>query len=827
MKIRLYNFKCYNDRTFELGSQGLVLISGKSGSGKTSIIEGVHFALYGSGSDLIAGGKSSCFVELDFDDLSIKRTKRPNRLVVKEGDVEYEGDSAQDIISRRFGSTFETCGYIAQDAINSFITMSPIDKLAFLEKFAFKDINLTGIKSRCKNLIKETNDSLIAVTTKLEMTRSVFDEMERPEKVAFPIKSTNREKTVKNENIRYKNSLIMIGRQQKALKQVTEELNQLNVFQTFLKAKQDALDKVNEKIANLELDQEEIDFQGDEKLAEYKSQLDYLLSCRELTSLESQYSESIAQLEEMKEKEVKSNQEEIDNISKVLWSEYTREDLKDCIDDCKSCLVDMEELSKYESELKRYKIDINDIDEKQSSLDKLRDDLDIKKDLLTRIRLEQQIYTCPVCQSSLQVCDEELCVADEKTEQSSEEEVDDIEQDINDITLHISRLERLIPELRNKKERYDEISQQIQEIRERYEEVPSISSLKEDIEYLKSYESSQFDLERKKKTLEKNVKSNNFSIAINTFEKDVEKLRRRITELKQKTKYKKGKLNEEQLKDIIDTQKRYKLDLKRIKASLAELTNDKDNIEYDIDTKTTEYTSKYTEVRDLSLVQDEVDTLEQEISTLQEKRDKHANNLSKIEKYTENQKQILKYNEWKQKLKDVTEQEKKAQEKHAAAILLREKILEAESVAMLNVINSINTHAQVYLDEFFPDDPVVVRLSPFKETKKSTKPQINLEVQQDGMESGIGRLSGGEKSRVVLAFTLALADMFNIPMIMLDECTSSLDQDSNADVISSLKEHFANKLVLIIAHQVVTGVFDKIIYLEKHKVDKEKSVDVV
>ena len=68
-------------------------------------------------------------------------------------------------------------------------------------------------------------------------------------------------------------------------------------------------------------------------------------------------------------------------------------------------------------------------------------------------------------------------------------------------------------------------------------------------------------------------------------------------------------------------------------------------------------------------------------------------------------------------------------------------------------------------------------------------------------------------SRVILAFTLALAEIHNSPLILLDESTASLDQDLTSSVINGLKENFSNKLVVLIAHQVVQGVFDKVIKL--------------
>ena len=79
------------------------------------------------------------------------------------------------------------------------------------------------------------------------------------------------------------------------------------------------------------------------------------------------------------------------------------------------------------------------------------------------------------------------------------------------------------------------------------------------------------------------------------------------------------------------------------------------------------------------------------------------------------------------------------------------------------------------------------------------------------MECDISSLSGGELARVVLSFTLALAEMFNTPLIMLDECTSSLDEELSTTIINGLKENFSNKLVIVISHQNICGLYDRIL----------------
>jgi DNA repair exonuclease SbcCD ATPase subunit len=191
-------------------------------------------------------------------------------------------------------------------------------------------------------------------------------------------------------------------------------------------------------------------------------------------------------------------------------------------------------------------------------------------------------------------------------------------------------------------------------------------------------------------------------------------------------------------------------------------------------------------------------------------------NVETIEKYKNYKIELEKYTEARNKVETLKENEELKRNRYSAATLLRDKILQAESIAITNIINSINIHAQEYLDLFFPNDPIVVRLSAFKECKKrnvSAKPQINMEIDYKGMEADISMLSGGELARVVLAFTLSLAEIFNSPILLLDECTASLDQETTSIVMEGIRKNFSQKLVISIAHQVVSGDFDRQINL--------------
>jgi DNA repair exonuclease SbcCD ATPase subunit len=198
MRIKFTDFRCYINQTFDFSDNELILISAESGAGKSTILLGIQFCLYGTGSKLQYYGKTSCKVELEFEDMKIVRTKRPNRLVINDL---YEDEIAQHIINKKFGDAFNVTSYICQNAINSFILMSPPDKLEFLEKFAFKDVNLPEIKNKSKKLCNDRNEELNKTISQLEIASSILKEINEPVKVEFPFrcKSSDYEKFAKNE----------------------------------------------------------------------------------------------------------------------------------------------------------------------------------------------------------------------------------------------------------------------------------------------------------------------------------------------------------------------------------------------------------------------------------------------------------------------------------------------------------------------------------------------------------------------------------------------------------------------------------------------------
>ena len=815
MKITLKNFRCYENETFDFGENGITLLSGSSGAGKTSILLGIYFALFGTGSKLAMYGKSSCTVTLEFDGMTITRSKRPNRLVVNSI---YEDDAGQSVIDKKFGDSFKTTGYISQNARDSFILMSPIEKLGFLEKFAFQDINLSRIKKRCKDLIKERNENLLKTTSQLEMATLMLEELSEPEKIEFPLKCSkkNRAKAINNETIRSKNTCTLIKRCKKKIVSLQKELHSLQVLNAQITSKKDSLDSIVEKLADMSLEESTIEYDGDEKLQEYQDQLSILISLRELTLLQERYDEDVLRLENMKENEKVDKDEKIKSIEDSIWQEYTKNDCMTTIKDYQQIIKDLEKLDDLKTDLDRYVVDEDQLAKYIEELAAEKDKIEEKKKLLDKLEMQQEIFQCPSCSVQLRFQDDDLQILENSitTEIHEQEDIDMVSNEIDKLKRKIRSLESSIPIKQNKLERHKELSKSIQLITEQYEEIPDLSEMKKDLEYIRSYKSSQEELDRQLTDLKSN---DSYSSTISSFEKSLRKQALKIKGLKKENKKYDKDIDEEELRLNIITQKRNKEKLESFSQETRKLNSEKITYEKDIKSCTEEHTEKYKKIRDVSTLEGKIQINLSELSALEKKQEEHRVNVENIEKYQEYKKALDTYNSWSTKIETLKKEEIECRKLYASATLLKEKILEAESIAMLNVISSINTHTQGYLEAFFPDNPISVKLVPFKETKSGKtvkrKPQINLEIEYKGMEADINMLSGGELSRVILSFALALGEMFNTPMMLLDECTASLDQELTGVVMDGIRELFSGKLVLIIAHQVVKGQFDKVIQI--------------
>ena len=299
----------------------LTAILGPSGCGKTSILRAIFFVLFGEGNKVQHYGETSCSVEMIYGDMNIVRTKRPNRLVVNGV---YEDGVGQEIINKKFGETFKTSGYIQQNNLSSFILMSPGDKLSFLEKFAFSDINLGDLKNKCSRQISALHDEHTQTLGMLATSREILGETPKPEKVKFPLKTEDKNKTYENEKIRLRNT---VKRIQGVMEKKTREENRMNalkVYRAEIDSRKNIIEECKKELCVLTEEIEGIDYFDlsglEEELSRVKKYCEYKIECNKLEEWEKKLSEIYSI-------EMKGMSTEIQTLEIDLWSEYTEKEL--------------------------------------------------------------------------------------------------------------------------------------------------------------------------------------------------------------------------------------------------------------------------------------------------------------------------------------------------------------------------------------------------------------------------------------------------------------------------------------------------------------------
>ena len=807
MYVKVKNFRCYENATFNFNDNGLFLLYGKSGIGKSSILMAINFCLFGIGNKIIRRGETSCSVEMQFGDLKIIRTKRPNRVVVN--DI-YEDDVAQNIINEKFGVTFNNTGYIEQNAVNSFIMMSPADKLQFLEKFAFQNVNLGDIKIRCKSLIARREMELKKTCALLESANSYLKEIDEPIPVEFPIKCKNKDIAMKNEEIHYKNCETRIKKAKHIISKTQDELSDLRVLNTYLESKNENIDNLIESMEQMSLEKDEIDYIGDDELENYKNILANLITQKEINILKERLKIDEKKIDEMKQTEISSYESEIEKYKEHLWEDYTKEEAQEIIDDMASTLKDACQVSFLRKQLS--KIDFDNFQKQRDELKILSDDYDKKQILYEKLKKQKITYKCPSCDKTLQFCDEKLCTIEDTEFIDKQIDIDELKTEIVDMRNRIKSLDKILSATQSKIEQNERVEKDINSIIEQYDGELVESDLKNELDQIKSYYDSQIKFENRIKDIQKNIDDNKFSSSITVFEKDIKKQKNKLQNLLSEFVDDEETYDENEIREIIATEEKNKDALYRIEKKKKELERDRIQQTKQNEIQKNKHIEKYGEIRtenDLSQI-----IKDNENNIIKEENEKllHQENLLKIEEYKKYMEHQVKYDNYKRKVIDLENKEEEDTELLNAVLSLKEKIMESEMIAIMNTIETINTHAQMYLESFFSDDPITVTLKCFKENKKSEKPQINMDIYyKNDVDCDLGSLSGGELARVVLAFTLALSDMFNTPMLMLDECTASLDEETTATVFEAIKENMKGKPVLVIGHQIVQGIFDQII----------------
>lgn len=814
MKIQLYNFKCWEEKTIDFGNTGIVLLSGKSGIGKTSILDAIIFALFGIGHKLVSIGKKSCKVVFEFNDTKIIRTKGPNRLLV---DDKYEDESGQQIINKIFTNNFYLSGYMKQNSYNSFILLSPLEKLSFLEKFAFQDVNLSDYKQKTKGLIKEREEKFISITSQLEMTKNVLKQTEKPGLVEYPIECKNKEKAEKNHHIKIKNNDKKIKHNQKGIELFKEKISATRQLESNIKIQNEEIERVNNRLTELNDYKNSNYDDNNDRLDQMKKQLERFLKLRNDKDLFSNYEKSKEEYDKYYQLEKDKIFKQKNKLEEELWKEESKTEITeqieshtDFVDGLSMIINNTEKIEGINEKLQQQNSILQKIEEYNMKKKDIEKKLDIRE-------LLKNTYNCPSCEQLLKFENDVLVCCDNNLEDT------DI---TNDKLQHkLEKYQEKINKLQKKQEQFNQynyqlkiLSTEIDDFKQEFELEgdENIDEFKQELEDMKEYLSK--NIQKQKELISIQKKIDNFDTSndiLIEMKNKLDKLHDHIKNIDMESLKDIPDINEEQLRNNINLLEQENATISVYLDEINRLQQKKDDYSNKISTMTDSFIEKYKSKKSLEELEKKLSKYDLIVEKLLKEKEDLYNISQQLEKYKYYKKEVDDYNKWLEKEENLTKEEIETKDRLSASKKLKETIKKAESLSILNLIEQINSNVQPYLEIFFEDNPITIQLSPFKNTKKEgKKPQIHVNIEYKGIECDIGMLSGGELQRVVIAFNLALSEMFQLPCLLLDECTSNLDQETTQIIVKGIHDNFSEKNVIMIAHQVVSGIFDKVIEIK-------------
>ncbi len=175
MKITIKNINCWDEFSIDIDITNYkhILLCGMSGSGKTSVFTCIYYAITGLGmtNKWNVRNKKKAVVTLYIKsfDLEIIRTLNPKSVSIKYNDKCETGDRAQILIDNIF-NTFSIIGYVKQKSTQYyFINMSPKERMLFLEKILFENLDIDMIKLKLKEKMDITKANYIKANDELNM----------------------------------------------------------------------------------------------------------------------------------------------------------------------------------------------------------------------------------------------------------------------------------------------------------------------------------------------------------------------------------------------------------------------------------------------------------------------------------------------------------------------------------------------------------------------------------------------------------------------------------------------------------------------------------
>lgn len=836
--LRLSRFRKIKNLEVTLPPDGIILLDGRSGIGKTSILEAISFVLYDDAGNTCyprnerASKKKHgpTWVELTFPTgLIIYRQRRPNllRILDVNQNIDLMDDSAKFYINRIFGplNNWLVGGYLTQGELCAFFSMSSDDKLNLLQQIPVLDKS-SGMIVNAEIFGTQLNRTV----EKISVISRQIQEVDMQVKIYFEmymrlynqcteeIRSRKLWTSEETSELLQKYQVFSTGNYYQELisKIKTQSYSNCQLIRSQISEAQIQVAKNNESmkqrfqlqelLKNNEIQLENFSEDNSENVSRYEKDLidiNEQISLAKRTERRSQLlaakTEVQRRLDLIPNETSKYSWSDLDKYDKILsWPtiEQAEEQLKEIIL-VKEYQQQLEIYQKYQNTLKQVENFQRQLDSYPK--DSVNDQIEDITKKIWMLNLQQKKLTCPKCFISLQLNDGKL--------------------DFMDTCLNDEHIEGLsLTDLTIQKSKYQQIESQYQQ---RGHVEKSLDLAQKQLASLHSV-----DLPPKPKLADYNSYQLDGLVAkLNEIKKSRESL---PLDLNVKIEREKFTFSQERARLIHD--------IESISKELTGLTyGQNEPIEIKIlETRRSEITLKLSELRSqeirratllatkeqllnqlksypersTSKLEMEIENLKSELETIIQKSEKLEQDINAQIQVSQLVELYNQHNQYQKVQQELTQRSMAFQK-------IKATLITAEYIILDNVLSEINRTIEEVLDILFIE-PISVTIRSLRQLKTDDriKPQINCQIISDGAEcSKITELSGGERIRVSLALAIAFSQFNNAPFFILDESLSTLDALTKESTIKMLKKYLPNKLIITVNHDTTVGVYNSVMHL--------------
>ncbi len=774
-QLKLQNIRSYVDQTINFSS-GSTLLSGDIGSGKSTVLLAVEFALFGTsrpelpGEILLRKGAVQASVELTFilngQEIIIKRNLKKEKDTVKQlpGYILFNGVKKdltpvelkaeiisllgypEEFITKNKNYIFRYTVYTPQEEMKFILHESSDVRLDVLRKI-FNVDKYKAIRDNLQNYMRKMRGSIAELKTRTEPLEELNQELNELSEEELRIRKDLNEVTPKirevKENISFsRDNLVKMEMHQKQTAEIKQKykltltlINEKNELNQNLKQKKEKL--------SLELNSQQFNL-GESELVKQEI-IDLEKEKNALITNKSSLQEKIYQLQ----KRVQDYQEEIAKSQHNVNIIQEKEKLKQQL---------MQELAERDS-LKQKRTQLEELFEKTTWLvTKNETLLSQSKEMQNKIN---SLSNCPTCLQTV----------------SNKHKLNIVQQEQN----KVKQAENLLFELNKRK---SQIYIQKEEVKKQIEELIQKDNLltRTKLELIQFGEKKE-NLDQKREMLKLIVQENNQHMHnLNIIEKEgtLEKIVTKIGLLQEKVNsYSKLVLMRKQLDELneqISKSEEQIEQMQKIVLNLEEQIGEGKDFSLDIE--------------NLRKSLDEQLMIEKELSVKQAKLQTNFNNItSQKEKISKTLKILKEQKNTLTRLKELH---------HWLDAHFLKLTYTIEKQVMLNIHRLFNQLFQEWFSILIDDENVYAKLD------DSFSPII----EQNGYDVSFNTLSGGEKTSAALAYRLALNKVINDvvsrirtkDLIILDEPTDGFSSEQ-LDKVRDVLDRLGLKQIILVSHE--------------------------